>query len=154
MPGAGGTRLATTGAERRKSGLRNSERVPSPDKRRARDPVSERKKKPEDKVLGKKERGERGPSRVKESEKTSQNFFQVLGKNKISKGNSSNLPASISKVKIILENPENAAKFCVGPTASSPGPILFRVAATAVKFVVKLKLSIEISNVENANTIM
>ena len=31
LPGAGGTRWATTGAERRKSGLRNSERLPSPD---------------------------------------------------------------------------------------------------------------------------
>ena len=29
------------------------------------------------------------------------------------------------------------AKFCVGPTSSSPGPILLNVAATAVKFVVR-----------------
>ena len=40
-----------------------------------------------------------------------------------------------------MEKGEKMEKFCVGPTISKPGPMLFNVAATAVKFVVKLKLS-------------
>ena len=32
-------------------------------------------------------------------------------------------------------------KFPIGPTISRPGPILFSVAATAVKFVIRSKLS-------------
>ena len=41
-------------------------------------------------------------------------------------------------------------KFLVGPTPSRPGPILFKVEATAVKFVVRLKLSTLIKRVETS----
>ena len=51
----------------------------------------------------------------------------------------SSLPASISNIRMNLEKTENSEKFPVGPTISRPGPILFSVAAIAVKFVVKSK---------------
>lgn len=57
-------------------------------------------------------------------------------------GNSSKRPASISNIRTYFEKLEKTEKFCVGPTISKPGPMLFSVAATAVKLVVKLKLSI------------
>ena len=41
-------------------------------------------------------------------------------------------------------------KFPVGPTSSRPGPILLKVAATAVKFVIRLKSSKAIRNMEDA----
>ena len=65
-------------------------------------------------------------------------------------GKSSSLPASMSKVRIKVEKLEKEEKFWVGPTASSPGPILFKVAATAEKFVIKSKLSMAMSRTENA----
>ena len=40
-------------------------------------------------------------------------------------------------------------KFPVGPTSSRPGPILLKVAATAVKFVIRLKSSKAIRNMED-----
>ena len=70
--------------------------------------------------------------------------------NRISIGKISSLPASISNINTYLENVENIAKFPVGPTSSKPGPMLFRVAATAVKFVTKSKLSKLISSTEPA----
>ena len=42
-------------------------------------------------------------------------FFQVLGLNNISIGNNSNLPAIISKDRIILEKGENPANDPIGP---------------------------------------
>lgn len=63
-------------------------------------------------------------------------------------GNSSKRPASISNIRTYLEKLEKMEKFCVGPTISKPGPILFNVAATAVKLVVKLNSSILISSKE------
>lgn len=47
-------------------------------------------------------------------------------------------------VNTIFDIGENRLKFPAGPTSPKPGPILFNVAATAVKFVSKSKLSIEI----------
>ena len=38
--------------------------------------------------------------------------------------------------EIIFDKYEYSAKLCAGPTLSRPGPMLFIVAATAVKFVV------------------
>jgi hypothetical protein len=56
-------------------------------------------------------------------------------------GNNSSLPASILKQSTSLERGEYAPKFLVGPTSERPGPMLLRVAATAVKFVSNPKLS-------------
>ena len=69
-------------------------------------------------------------------------FLHVDGLNKRSIGNISSLPISIHILKTYLDKSENKEKLPVGPTKSSPGPILLSVAATAVKLVVKLKLSI------------
>ena len=41
----------------------------------------------------------------------------------------------MSKVRTNFERLENSEKFPVGPTLPSPGPILLKVAATAVKLV-------------------
>lgn len=61
---------------------------------------------------------------------------QALGENSTKIGKISNLPISISIERTIFESAEKALKFCVGPTLASPGPMLFKVATTAVKFVV------------------
>ena len=65
-------------------------------------------------------------------------------------GKSSSLPASISNISTHLDRGLNNAKFWVGPTNSRPGPILFNVAVTAVKFVIRSKLSREIIRTEAA----
>ena len=52
-------------------------------------------------------------------------------------GKSSSLPASISKISTIFEKSEKNQKFCVGPTALRPGPILLIVVSVAVKLVVE-----------------
>ena len=67
--------------------------------------------------------------------------FQVEGLKSKSIGKSSSLPASISMIRTILVGSEKNAKFCVGPTPSSPGPILLRAANTDVKFVIRSWLS-------------
>ena len=69
-------------------------------------------------------------------------------------GKSSSLPASISKIRTDFDRGEKKAKFAVGPTPSSPGPMLFKADATAVKLVVKLAPSIEIMRVEKMKTKM
>ena len=68
-------------------------------------------------------------------------------------GNSSRRPANMSNINTYLENVEYMEKFWVGPTISSHGPMLLRVAAMAVKLVVKSKLSILINNREIKYTI-
>lgn len=73
-------------------------------------------------------------------------FFHVLGANNINIGNNSNLPANISKINTILETSENCEKFPAGPVIPRPGPILFNVAATEVKFVIKSNSSNVIKN--------
>ena len=73
-------------------------------------------------------------------------FLPCILTNNISNGKISRRPASISKVRISFENQENMPKFPVGPTSSRPGPILLKVAATAVKFVIRLKSSKAIRN--------
>ena len=78
-------------------------------------------------------------------------FFQLEGMNKINMGNSSRRPASISNIRTNLLKCEKNPKFCVGPTSSSPGPILFNVATTAVKLVVKSFSSAPISRTEINN---
>lgn len=60
-------------------------------------------------------------------------------------GNTSSRPISMAKLSSSLEKSEKAEKFPVGPTIPSPGPILFRQAAIAVKFVSKSKPSTAIS---------
>ena len=52
-------------------------------------------------------------------------------------GKSSSLPASMSNISTILDIGEKNPKFAVGPTISSPGPMLFRQDATDVKFVIR-----------------
>ena len=69
------------------------------------------------------------------------------GVNNIRIGKISSLPINIFSERTIFESGENAAKFCVGPTPANPGTILFIVAKTAVKLVVKLKLSMLINRV-------
>lgn len=59
----------------------------------------------------------------------------------INSGKSSSLPASIVKESTYLDSAENCEKLPVGPTSPSPGPVLFKVAATLVKVVRKSKLS-------------
>ena len=59
-------------------------------------------------------------------------------------------PASMSKVSTSVEKFEYIEKFCVGPAISRPGPILLKVAATAVKLVIRSKLSTAIRSTENA----
>ena len=65
------------------------------------------------------------------------NSFQIAGWNKISNGNNSSLPASISKIITSLEKSLKNPKLQSGPTILSPGPILLIVAAIAVKFVTR-----------------
>ena len=78
-------------------------------------------------------------------------FFQLDGAMSMRSGNISSLPASISKIKTRREPSENPPKFPVGPTTESPGPILLSVAKTAVKLVVKSKLSKLIKRTENTS---
>ena len=55
--------------------------------------------------------------------------------NRINIGNISSRPASISPISTNLEKMLYALKLQVGPTASSPGPILLKHASTAERFV-------------------
>ena len=75
----------------------------------------------------------------------------MVGTNKSSIGNNSKRPANISNINTYFEKGEKCAKFCVGPTISRPGPMLFIVAATAVKFVIKSFSYKEIKNTERIN---
>ena len=52
-------------------------------------------------------------------------------------GNSSRRPASISKISTIFDSGDINPKFAVGPTSSSPGPMLFIVATTDVNVVIR-----------------
>ena len=63
-----------------------------------------------------------------------QNFRHVSGMNSTSMGKISRRPASISKISTSFAGSAKQPKFCIGPAISKPGPMLFRVAATAVKF--------------------
>ncbi len=65
----------------------------------------------------------------------------MYGDNSTITGNISSLPTSISNVITSFDSGEYMEKFAVGPTFAIPGPILFIVAAIAVKLVVKSKLS-------------
>ena len=56
----------------------------------------------------------------------------------------------MSKISTIFENGEKKLKFWVGPTSESPGPMLLIVAVTAVKFVVKSWLSMEMQSTDSA----
>ncbi len=78
-------------------------------------------------------------------------FFQVPGESSSSMGKISSLPASISNMITNLDKTENELKLPIGPTSSNPGPILFKVAAIAVKLLVKSRLSSDISKTEKAN---
>ena len=78
-------------------------------------------------------------------------FFQDLGEIKINIGKISKRPTNIAKLITRVDSGEKMEKFCVGPTAAKPGPILLRVAAIAVKFVVKSKLSKLIINRQDIN---
>ena len=71
--------------------------------------------------------------------------FHVLILNIPRSGKISSRPASISKIRTNFENMLKPPKLQVGPTASSPGPMLLKQATTAEKFVVIEKLSIDIS---------
>ena len=73
-------------------------------------------------------------------------LIQVRGANRSSIGNSSRRPASMSNIRIYLLMGLKIPKLQVGPTLESPGPMLFKVAAIAVKFVVRSKLSMLMSS--------
>ena len=77
--------------------------------------------------------------------------FQMAGWKRISRGNNSSLPASISNISRYFVKGVKWPKFWVGPTNYRPGPILLKVAATAVKFVIKSLPSKEMANTEAAN---
>ena len=62
---------------------------------------------------------------------------------RISIGNISSLPASISNISTAFEKALKPAKFPTGPTISSPGPILLKQATTADILVVTEKPSSE-----------
>ena len=49
---------------------------------------------------------------------------------------------------------EYSEKLEVGPTPASPGPMLLSVAATAVKFVVKSRLSTLINKIDTASIVI
>ena len=58
----------------------------------------------------------------------------------------------MSKINTYFENVLKKPKLQVGLTKLRPGPILFIVAATAVKFVVKSKFSIDTKSNDKTNT--
>ena len=66
-----------------------------------------------------------------------QNFFQVSRRKRIRIGNNSSRPASMSKERTSLDRGEKIPKFPVGPIKERPGPTLFKVVTTAVKFVTR-----------------
>ena len=70
---------------------------------------------------------------LKELKPSEKILLQVFGDIRISIGNSSRRPAIISIISTHFERLLKPAKLPNGPTTSSPGPILFIVAATAVK---------------------
>lgn len=74
------------------------------------------------------------------------------GEKNIRSGKISSLPASISKDKTNFEREEKFAKLYIGPTSPRPGPMLFKVAATAVKLVVRSNPSVRIMRREATKT--
>ena len=76
---------------------------------------------------------------------------QIDGWNMIKSGNNSNRPASILKINTHFDKSVKCAKFCVGPTRDNPGPILFMVAITEVKFVTKSFSSNAMIKIERMN---
>ena len=58
---------------------------------------------------------------------------------------------SLAKGEPLPFDPMDATIYYVGPTPAKPGPMLFMVAATAVKLVVKSILSMLIARSEKAN---
>ena len=70
----------------------------------------------------------------------------MAGDKRTNNGNNSNRPANISNIKTNFEKSEYRSKFLEGPTSASPGPILPSADATAVRFVIPSKLSMDTSN--------
>ena len=70
-----------------------------------------------------------------------QDRFQALRLNSTRIGYISNRPKIIAKDSTNLLNTEKAEKFPMGPTISNPGPTLLMQVMTAVRVVVKEKLS-------------
>ena len=82
-------------------------------------------------------------------------FLQVPGVNKIRIGNSSSLPASISKHKTSFDKTDREEKLPTGPIIfPRPGPMLLRQVVTDVTVVVKSRLFIEISKTDEKKTII
>lgn len=76
---------------------------------------------------------------------------QMDGWNKIKRGKSSKRPANILNINTHFDKSVKCAKFCVGPTIANPGPILFIVAITEVKFVTKSFSSNAMIKIERMN---
>ena len=74
-------------------------------------------------------------------------FRHALGLTSISTGKISSLPMSMHRLSTILLRSLKAAKLPVGPTLPRPGPMLDRVATTAVKLVSKEKPSSDTTTV-------
>ena len=62
-------------------------------------------------------------------------FRQVPGENNNSIGKISRRPASMSNINTSFDITENSEKLLAGPTPPIPGPMLLKVAATAVNVV-------------------
>ena len=65
----------------------------------------------------------------------------MLAENSTKIGKISSLPISISNIKTVVERGEYIEKLHTGPTFARPGPMLLIAEITAVKLVVKSKLS-------------
>ena len=78
---------------------------------------------------------------------------QMAGWKVIRSGKSSKRPASMSKMKTHLDRSVKCPKFWVGPTRERPGPMLFMVVVTAVKFVIKSFSSREMRRIETTNKV-
>ena len=65
---------------------------------------------------------------------------QICGENKSNIGNTSSLPANISKDKTSFEKSGKEAKLLIGPTTLNPGPTLFKQVVTAAIPLSKSKL--------------
>ena len=78
-------------------------------------------------------------------------YLVLLGTNKIKIGHISRRPAIIVKESKTFEKGLKKAKLPEGPTISSPGPILFIVAATAETAVRKLFVSRQIRSTTIVN---
>lgn len=68
-------------------------------------------------------------------------FFNLKKPKRNIIGNNSNLPASISKIKVNLERSDKEEKLPTGPTTPNPGPTLLKQVTTDVNILIKFNES-------------